>query len=102
MSPIFFVLGLVDIFAGISVVYPHLVGAFLFYIAFYSLAKGAISIVISFGAGYYTDWMGFADVITGTALALMSFGISFSFFFYIGIFAIVKGLYCVAMPLIYK
>lgn len=102
MNPVFFVLGLVDILAGISIVYPNLLGSFLFYIAFYSLGKGIISIVISLGAGYYADWMGFADIITGAVLALTVFGISFDFFLYIGVFAIIKGIYCTAMPIIYK
>jgi hypothetical protein len=102
MNPVFFVLGLVDVLAGISIVYPNLLGSFLFYMAFYSLAKGIISIIISLGAGYYADWMGVVDIATGTVLALTVFGISFNFFFYIGIFAIIKGIYCTAMPLIYK
>lgn len=102
MNPLFIALGLADTFAGICIVYPQFVGDFLFYIAFYSLAKGIFSIAISFGVGYYADWMGFTDVVTGTTLALMFFGFSFEFFHYLGIFAIIKGLYCTVMPIIYK
>lgn len=102
MNPAFVALGIVDILAGACILSPQLAGSFLFYVALYSLAKGIFSLIISFGAGYYADWLGFADVVTGAVLALMSFNVSFGFFYYIGIFAIVKGLYCTALPLIYK
>lgn len=102
MNPIFFVLGLADTFAGVSILFPQIAGDFLFYIAFYSLAKGIFSIAISFGVGYYGDWMGFVDVITGAVLALMFFGFALPFLRYAGILAIIKGLYCTAMPFIYR
>lgn len=102
MNPVFIALGIADTLVGLSILYPGLAGNFLFYIAFYALAKGALSLLASFAVGYYADWMGFTDIIAGAVLALISFGASFSFFSYIGIFAVIKGVYCAAMPLIYK
>ena len=102
MNPVFIALGLMDVAAGAFLLFPSAAGDYLFYIAFYALAKGLISLTISLGAGYKMDWMGAVDVLAGSLLTLAFLGFSYDFFRYVGILEIAKGLYCTAMPFIYK
>jgi hypothetical protein len=102
MNPVFIGLGILDAVAGVCLFFPSLAGSLLLYIAFYALAKGIFSLMISIGSGYYGDWMGVADVVTGSLLMLTFFGFSYDFFRYVGILQIAKGLYCTVMPIIYK
>jgi len=102
MNPVFLALGALDIFAALCIIYPWMAGEFLFYIAFFMLAKAAFSMVASFAVGYYMDWMGFTDMLTGAVLVLMFFGISFDVFHYLGIFSLIKGIYCVGMTVLYR
>ncbi|MFQ6084320.1 MAG: hypothetical protein ACE5WD_13310 [Candidatus Aminicenantia bacterium] len=53
------------------------------------LLKGISSIIGSFAAKYFFDWMGFIDLIAGILILL---SISVPWF---GVFPILKGLYCV-------
>jgi hypothetical protein len=62
--------------------------------AAYSLFKGIFSLLSSIGIGYYFDWMGIIDMITGIMLLLLMWGFYFNFIQTIGIVASLKGLYC--------
>jgi hypothetical protein len=61
--------------------------------AAYSLLKGVLSFLSSIGIGYYFDWMGVIDIITGFVLLLLMWGFSFGFIKTIGAIAILKGIY---------
>jgi hypothetical protein len=61
--------------------------------AAYSLFKGLTSFLSSIGMGYYFDWMGIIDMITGVGLVFLMWGFSFGFLYTIGIVAILKGAY---------
>jgi hypothetical protein len=66
---------------------------FLNYIAGIMLLKGAFSLLSSLGAGYWFDWMGFIDVISGAALLLFAFGLPAAIFGTLAWIVIFKGIY---------
>lgn len=66
---------------------------FLNYIAGIMILKGAFSLVSSIGVGYWFDWMGFIDVISGVALLLFAFGLPAAIFSTIAWIVILKGTY---------
>jgi len=66
---------------------------FLNYIAGIMLLKGAFSLLSSLGIGYWFDWMGFIDVISGVALLLFAFGIPAAIFSTLAWIVIFKGVY---------
>lgn len=89
------ILGLIDIFAGIMlIVMPHF--SFLMILGFFCMGKGIWSIFSSFAMGYFFEWMGTLDLITGICLYLLSSGTSFGLFVIVGITIIMKGLYSMA------
>lgn len=90
------ILSILDIFSGLIVfTYSSLLlfHSFVGYMAAYSLFKGVASFLSSIGMGYWFDWMGVIDIITGFMLLLLMWGFSFGFIKTIGIIAILKGIY---------
>lgn len=63
------------------------------YVAGIMLLKGAFSLLSSLGAGYWFDWMGAIDVISGIALLLFAFGVPAAIFGTLAWIVIFKGLY---------
>lgn len=63
------------------------------------LFKGMWSIYSSFSQGFYFEIMGGIDIIGGIALLLSYYGISYEFFFIIGIFIILKGIISLFMSI---
>lgn len=59
--------------------------------------KGFTSIIGSFAAGYYFDWMGLVDILAAVFIALIPMPIIGEFFkeiaFYVGILMALKGSY---------
>ncbi len=88
---ILFLLGLVDIIAGIIMVYPEIFSSVLFYFGFIVLLKGIFSFASSAMKNYWLDWMGIVDIITGMII-LFSFSIPY---FYI--LPISKGFYTILL-----
>jgi len=88
------ILSVIDILAGGFL----LVSAPVFanYLAFIFLAKGLFSLLSSFSMRYFFDWMGFIDVIVGIAFGLMSFGMFFGSYSFIGWIVLLKGIYSLA------
>jgi uncharacterized membrane protein HdeD (DUF308 family) len=78
------ILGILDIIAGISLAFPNFL---VFYLGIIILVKGIFSIVGSFAAKYFLDFMGFIDLIVGLMLL---FHFSIPFFW---ILPIIKGVY---------
>jgi len=90
------ILSILDVFSGlILLTYGSftILHGFIGYMAAYSFFKGAISFLSSIGMGYYFDWMGIIDVITGFVLLLLMWGFSFGFIPTIGVVATLKGMY---------
>ena len=78
------ILGVLDIIAGISLVFPN---PLVYYIGIIFLIKGILSVIASFGAQFYLDFMGFIDLIVG---AMLLFHFSIPFFW---ILPLIKGAY---------
>jgi len=93
------ILSFIDIFIGYSLMsssFQNLFG----YFAYILLAKGILSVLGSLGSGYLFDWMGYLDIIVGTALFLTTMKIYFAFFPTFGILMLLKGIYSLARSLI--
>lgn len=82
-------LGILDILAGISLVFPFLT----FYLGISMLIKGIFSIAGSFASKFFLDFMGFIDLIVGLMLL---FHFSIPFFW---IFPVIKGAYSLIVGL---
>lgn len=92
------ILSALDILTGSSMLYNI---SFLFgYLIYLNLAKGIWSVITSFAAGYYFDWMGIMDVIAGGIILLWMKGIILSFFPTIGVIMIAKGIYSITRYLL--
>jgi hypothetical protein len=85
------ILSVIDMFSG-SLLLLNL-KFFLNYIAGIMLLKGAFSILSSLGIGYWFDWMGAVDVISGVAILLFAFGLPASIFTNLAWIVIFKGIY---------
>jgi len=92
-----FILSILDLIAGLLVILSQnfllTSNAFVFYFAIYSLGKGIVSLLTSIAVGYFFDWMGVIDVITGIALFMIHSGSQLGIFKTIGIIILIKGLY---------
>ena len=96
MRYLLFILALSDLFSAyflIKAIDHPLAVAFLW---IHSI-KGITSLMGSFAAGYYFDWMGLVDILAAILILLISLPLIGFFFlkvaFYIGILMALKGLY---------
>ena len=82
------VLGILDIVAGFLTLLSNdvVVGVFLFF-GWFMLIKGLFSLISSMGQGYFLDWMGWIDLLTGITL-LTAWNVP-----YIWVFCVLKGAY---------
>jgi hypothetical protein len=90
------ILSVLDVFSGlILLTYGSftILHGFVGYMAAYSFFKGVLSFLSSIGMGYYFDWMGIIDAITGVMLLFLMWEFSFGFISTVGIIATLKGVY---------
>jgi len=59
------------------------------------LLKGLITFIPAITSGYYYDWMGLTDILSGIILILHSYSLDFSFGFYVISILAFKGLYSI-------
>jgi uncharacterized membrane protein HdeD (DUF308 family) len=85
------ILSLLDILAGILLIFPH--QSLAFYIGIAVLIKGVSSLIGSILARDWIIFLGFIDLIVGLML-LMNFSISWFW-----VFPIIKGLYSLIIGL---
>lgn len=78
-------------YAGIGIV-----GA----LAVIALIKGIYSVLAGFASGFFLDVLGWLDLLVGALLFLSTIGISFKWFFWIGIFMVLKGIYSIATEMV--
>lgn len=99
-SVILFLLGILEIFAGVIVYFHYfpILEFFLWLGLIYTL-KGAWSIVSSVAYSYWYDWMGVLDLLAGLVMILIFYGNIFSFFWIVGLAHIMKGLYTVVVSI---
>ena len=84
-------LGILDLTAALSLIFE--VKFLAFWLGLMMLIKGINSLVSSFLAKYFYDWLGFFDFLTGLALICLYYGIGLPFKF-IGILELIKAFYC--------
>ena len=90
MKWLIFFLSLIDVLAGLTLYYG--LTYISFYLASLMIIKGIYSLLTSISAGYYFDWMGLIDFITGILLY-------FNLFNVFGLITILKGLYSLILSL---
>ena len=82
----------IDIIVGILlIIRPEF--SFLRILGLISLGKGVWSLFSCIAVGYFFDWMGMLDTLSGIALLLLHNGTSFGLFSILGLVMILKGLY---------
>jgi len=86
------ILGVVDIIVGVLLITrPEF--SFIRFLGLFSLGKGVWSIFSSMIMGYFLDWMGALDVLSGISLLMLHAGSSSGIFTILGISILLKGLY---------
>ncbi|MBI4020227.1 MAG: hypothetical protein HY367_02760 [Candidatus Aenigmarchaeota archaeon] len=92
-----FVLGILDLLAGVILMaagaFPLTENGLAFMLGAIAIAKGVWSVLTAMAAGFYFDFLGIIDFFVGLFLLLSVWGFYLDFFFYVGIVAILKGLY---------
>ena len=83
------VLGLLDVVAGLTILFPEFFSQIAFYVAVITLLKGIFSFGSSALNNYWLDWMGTVDILTGIVI-LTGFSIP-----YFWVLPILKGLYTI-------
>ena len=86
------ILGLIDIIAGILLIF-NISNSIVFFIGIFILLKGIWSIITGASAGFYFDIPGLLDLAGGLLIILIAFGIFSEVFVYFGLILIIKGLY---------
>ncbi|MBS3052692.1 MAG: hypothetical protein J4428_04970 [Candidatus Aenigmarchaeota archaeon] len=87
-------MSLLDLIAGFFLISSTDIPIIKFFI-YYSFIKGIVSIISSIALGYYYDWMGLTDLLTGIGLFFLSSGLPFAVFKLIGYVTILKAIYAV-------
>ncbi|MCD6478178.1 MAG: hypothetical protein J7K87_04200 [Candidatus Aenigmarchaeota archaeon] len=85
------ILGVIDILAGLCLLYPSLFSFMIFYVGIIVLLKGLMSFLSSVLNNYWFDWMGIVDIIVGVALLI---GLRIP---HLWLVPILKGLYSVVI-----
>ncbi len=93
------ILGLIDIIAGIFLILNVSAGV-AFTLGIIMALKGLWSIIASAAAGFYFEFPGIFDFIGGIFLFLVSQGVFFEFFLYIGLLLLLKGIYSLIISMI--
>lgn len=93
------ILGLIDVLLGgvlaASSYFSYTAVAIIGTLAIIALIKGIYSVLAGFAGGIYFDLMGWLDLIVAALLFLTTIGVQFQWFFWIGIFMAVKGVYSI-------
>jgi len=94
-------MGAVDTFAAALIFFPfseHLV----FYLMMYMIAKGGFFTLTNIASRNFSPsvLLSVIDVMTGLALAAISFGIASNAINLIGFIAFAKGLFCIVTPIL--
>ena len=84
-------LGILDLTAALSLIFE--IKFLAFWLGLMMLIKGINSLVSSFLAKYFYDWLGFLDFLTGLALVCLHYEIILPFKV-IGILELIKAFYC--------
>jgi len=88
---ILFILGLLDLVAGLVIIFPDFLSFVAFYIGIIILLKGIFSFGTAALNNHWLDWMGAIDIITGISILT---GFSFQ---YLWVLPVMKGVYTILM-----
>lgn len=98
------IFGLVDVLLGGALVassYFSYAGAGIIgTLAVIALIKGIYSVFAGAATGFYFDVLGWFDLIVGVMLFLSTFGTHFQWFFWVGIFEAIKGVWSIATEMV--
>ena len=99
--PLLLILGILDLIAGsalaLSGFVPLTAAGLVMVIGIILTLKGAISYLAAAGSGFYFDFLGILDVLSGIFLILAFYGTVLGFFVWFGIAMIVKALWSIVM-----
>lgn len=87
-------MSLLDLIAGFFLISSMQTPIIHFFI-YYAAIKGVVSIISSIALGYYHDWMGLTDLLTGIGLFLLISGFPFDIFKLVGYATILKAIYAI-------
>ena len=98
------IFGLVDVlFGGVLAASPYFKYAgvgIIGILGILALIKGIYSTLAAASAGLYFDLMGWLDLLVGLLLLVSSWGVTFNWFLWIGIFMVIKGVYSILMEIL--
>ena len=99
--PLLLILGVLDLIAGaalaLSGFVPLTAIGLIFAVGIIVTIKGAISYLAAAGAGFYFDFLGILDVLSGIFLILAFYGVGLGFAVWFGLAMILKALWSIAM-----
>ncbi len=98
---ILIILGIIDIILGVFLALsgPMKGIDILLIIGIIAFLKGCYSLLTAFAAGFFLDFLGVLDLLTGIFLLMAFYGFWYHFFIYIGILMFIKGFYSIIMGL---
>ena len=101
-----FILGIVDLVAGTMLGMSGIIGldgnSLVLFLGLLMIVKGIVSYLAGAAKGFYMDFMGILDLVSGIMLILAFYGFVLFFFPYIGLLLLLKGVYSMIMGLVRK
>jgi hypothetical protein len=99
--PLLLILGILDLIVGatlaISGFIPLTASGIIFSIGIIVALKGMLSYLMAAGNGFYFDFLGILDMLSGIFLILAFYGIVLGFFVWFGVAMILKALWSIVM-----
>lgn len=99
--PLLLILGILDLVVGaalaISAFIPLTASGIIFAIGIIVTLKGIFSYLMAAGSGFYFDFLGILDMLSGIFLILAFYGTVLGFFVWFGVAMILKALWSIVM-----
>jgi hypothetical protein len=99
--PLLLILGIFDLIVGaaltVSGFVPLTASGIIFAIGIIVALKGALSYLMAAGSGFYFDFLGILDMLSGIFLILAVYGTVLGFFVWFGVAMILKALWSIVM-----
>ena len=99
--PLLLILGILDLIAGaalaLSGFVPLTAVGLVFAIGIILALKGGISYLMAAGNGFYFDFLGILDLLSGVFLILAFYGTALGFFLWFGVAMILKAMWSIVM-----
>lgn len=99
-----FVLGIIDIFAGVVLALSGFVPfsgiSFILFLGVLFVLKGIYSTAAAALNGFFFDLLGWFDLALGVFLVLAFFGMYMGIFFFLGVIVMLKGLFTFSISIL--